>query len=827
MSPQDRYVQVILPLAVEGTFTYRVPESLVNQVAVGSRVLVSFGRKRMYAAVVRSRSAAPPEGIRPKSLSLLLDDAPVVNEHQLQLWDWMASYYMSTPGEVMRAALPSGLRPESESRIRINTGFDDAAALDPTERLLFEVVKDRGELTLREIEMTGISRNPVGILKKLVETGAVEVNEFVRSSVSRKVNRYIRVAEEHDSEEAINRLFNRIARSQRQTEILDRFLRLAAGPEPWRPGSMVLKSELTRIKGGAAALRAMINKGYLEQVEREELGPAEGVSPDGSRVPHVLNDEQQVALDRIRTRFGDHQAVLLHGITSSGKTEIYSHLIKEVLDRGDQVLYLLPEIAITAQIIERMRSIFGKRVGVYHSRYSDSERVHVYRNLLGWTDEEPYQLVIGVRSAIFLPFRSLGLIVIDEEHETTYKQHDPSPRYHARDSAQILALYHGARVLLGTATPSFETLYNARNGKYGYVSLAIRFGKVQEPELILANTREATKKKQMVSHFTPQLMEGIRSTLSRGEQVILFQNRRGYSNYLVCDDCGHVPKCSRCDVSLTFHMQSGKLECHYCGQRQQMPGACPSCRETNLKMKGFGTEKIEEEIALLFEGIRVGRLDTDTARTVRGYGRVIREFEEGRTDLLIGTQMLSKGLDFGNVGLVGVLDADSMMNFPDFRSFERSFQLISQVSGRSGRRETRGRVVIQTGDPDHPVIRHIMRNDYEGLYREQMEERELFGYPPFRRLIRISFRHRIPSILDAATELAGRELKTIFSSRVFGPQYPPVRKVQNYHIKQIILKIERDASYERARTLLRETLEDVTSNEVYRAVRISVDVDPY
>ena len=827
MSQKASYVQVVLPLAVEGTYTYRVPESLVDQVTEGSRVLVSFGKKRIYAGVVRSSSSAPPEGITPKAVSQVLDDAPIANQQQLQLWDWMASYYVCTTGEVMRAALPSGLRPESESRIRFNHAFEDLAGLDSTERLLIEVVKDQGELTLRELEMTGISRNPVGILKKLVETGAVEVNEFVRRTVSRKVNRYIRVKEEHDSEASINRIFDQVGRSQRQTELLDRFLLLSAGAEPYRQGSMVLRRDLTGIKGGASSLRTLIKKGFLEEVEREELGSGMQFQQEQVREPHLLNSDQQAALDQIRSHFRDHQAVLLHGVTSSGKTEIYSHLIREVLDRGEQVLYLLPEIALTAQIIERMRSIFGSRVGVYHSRYSDSERVHVYRNLLGWTDEEPYQLMIGVRSAIFLPFRSLGLIVIDEEHETTYKQHDPAPRYHARDSAQILALYHGARVLLGTATPSFETLYNARSGKYGYTTLLTRFGNVRDPELLLANTREALKKKQMISHFTPQLMEGIRTTLRNGEQVILFQNRRGYSNYLVCEDCGHVPRCSRCDVSLTYHMQSGKLECHYCGEKQLLPGSCPSCHETNLKMKGFGTEKIEQEIALLFEGIRVGRLDTDTARTVRGYERVIRDFEEGRTDLLIGTQMLSKGLDFDNVGLVGILDADSMMNFPDFRSFERSFQLISQVSGRSGRREKRGKVIVQTGDPDHPVIRYIMSNDYEGLYREQMEERELFGYPPFRRLIRVSFRHRIPSILDAATELAGRELKAIFSSRVFGPQYPPVRKVQNYHIKQIILKIERDASYERARTLLRETLEDVISNEVYRAVRISVDVDPY
>jgi primosomal protein N' (replication factor Y) len=466
-------------------------------------------------------------------------------------------------------------------------------------------------------------------------------------------------------------------------------------------------------------------------------------------------------------------------------------------------------------------------VGVYHSRYSDSERVHVYRNLLGLTDEQPYGVIIGVRSAIFLPFSNLGLVVIDEEHETTFKQHDPAPRYHARDSAQVLALYHGAKVLMGTATPSFESLYNARSGKYGFASIGGRFGDVEKPEVIVASTREATRRKQMVSHFTPPMMQGIRDALKEGEQVILFQNRRGYSHYIVCNDCGEIPKCRRCDVSLTYHRSVGKLECHYCGHRENMPGACPSCKGTNMSMKGFGTEKIEDEISLVFEGIRVGRLDTDTARSARGYEKVIREFERGRLDVLIGTQMISKGLDFENVSLVGILDADSMLHFPDFRAFERSFQLISQVSGRAGRREKRGRVVIQTMDPGHPVIRQILEDDYEGLYREQMEERQAFGYPPFTRMIRVSFRHRVPSILDGATDMVARQLKEIFSTRVFGPQYPPVRKVQHTFIKQIILKIEREASYERAKELLGGVLHKTMVGEVYRSVRISVDVDPY
>jgi primosomal protein N' (replication factor Y) len=529
----------------------------------------------------------------------------------------------------------------------------------------------------------------------------------------------------------------------------------------------------------------------------------------------------------VREQFKTFQTVLLQGVTSSGKTELYVHLIREQIEQGKQVLYLLPEIALTAQIIERVQQFFGNRVGVYHSRYSDTERVYVYRNLLGLTDKDPFDVIIGVRSAIFLPIRNLGLVIIDEEHETTFKQHDPAPRYHARDSAQVLALYHGAKVLMGTATPSFESLYNARNGKYGFAYIGGRYGDVQKPEVILANVREATHRKQMVSHFTPELVKGIGEALENGEQVILFQNRRGYSHYIVCNDCSEIPKCKRCDVSLTYHRISRKLECHYCGHKENMPTACPSCAATSMTMKGFGTEKIEDEIALVFEGVRVGRLDTDTARSRKGAEKVLSDFGEGRLDVLVGTQMISKGLDFAHVTLVGILDADSMLHFPDFRAFERSYQLISQVSGRAGRRKKQGKVVIQTMDPDHPVIRFICNDDYDTLFTEQMEERQVFGYPPFTRMIRVTFRHKIPSILDGATDLVGRNLKEVFSTRVFGPQYPPVRKIHNTFIKQIILKIERDASYERAKTLLAEVLKNTLNNEIYRSIRVSVDVDTF
>lgn len=825
MSGSDLYVQVILPLAVEGLYTYQVPEALKKRVRPGSRVLVSFGKKKIYSAIVRSLVRQPPQEFQAKNILDLLDDLPLLSEPQLALWDWISDYYMCTPGEVMRAALPSGIRPESESRVRYNQRFEEEGVMDQKERLLLEVVKDQGEVTIGDLQMTEVPGNPVKLLKQLVEKGAVEINEFVRQESPQKIVLYLQFSELFRTEEALHQLLDQLVRAPRQKELVERMLsRTGTGKK--NLGTMLKKKELVKEAGDSNAIATLVKKGVLEQLEREELGK-DDLENHSTCQPVRLETAQQKGLENIREQFSIHQAVLLHGVTSSGKTEIYIHLIREMLDQGKQVLYLLPEIALTTQIIRRISRIFGSRVGVYHSRYSDSQRVHVYRNLLGLTDEESYGVVIGVRSAIFLPFRKLGLIIVDEEHETSYKQHDPAPRYHARDTAQVLALHHNARVLMGTATPSFETLHNARTKKYGYVRLDSRFGKVDPPKIILADIKTATKRKQMVSHFTPELHKAIKDTLAAGEQFILFQNRRGFSNYIVCNDCDHIPKCRRCDVSLTYHRISAKLECHYCGHKENMPQACPSCGSTHMRMKGFGTEKIEDELPLVFEGIRVGRLDTDTARSLNRTRSMFHQFEEGKLDVLVGTQMLSKGLDFSNVSLVGVLDADQMLHFPDFRAFERSFQLINQVSGRAGRRKKQGKVIIQTTDPSHPVIQSLCSGDYEGLYADQMEERELFGYPPFRRMVRISFRHKIPSILDGATEQVARELKQIFSNRVLGPQYPPVRKTHNYFQKQIILKIEKEASYERARELLKDVLQGLSGNEVYRSVRFSIDVDPY
>lgn len=825
MSGQELYAQVILPLAVEGLFTYVVPGELQGRIVAGSRVLVSFGKKRIYSAIVRSVHNETPDGFQPKKILELLDDFPIASSEQLALWDWIAAYYMCTPGEVMRAALPSGLRPESESKVRYNYRYEDEVVLDQHERLLLDVVKDQGEVTIGDLQLAEVSKNPVNLLKQLVEKGAVEINEFMRQGASQKSVAYIRFSEDFRTEEALHALLDKLGRAPRQKKFVEQLLVLN-GTDSRELETAQRKSEVIKEPADAGAVTSLIKRGVLEQFVKEELGQNPENTPLHGRA-NPLNEEQQLGYEKIKEQFSSHQTVLLHGVTSSGKTELYIQLIGEMLEQGKQVLYMLPEIALTTQIIQRVRRVFGARVGVYHSRYSDSDRVFVYRNLMGLTDDETYGVVIGVRSAIFLPFKNLGLIIIDEEHETTYKQHDPAPRYHARDTAQVVALHHNAKVLMGTATPSFESLHNARTNKFGYVTLASRFGNVESPEIVMADIKVATKRKQMVSHFTPQLMESIKAALEAKEQVILFQNRRGFSHYIVCNQCDHIPKCDYCDVSLTYHRTSGKLECHYCGQKRPMPQACPSCGATDMTMKGFGTEKIEDELPLIFEGIRVGRLDTDTARSLNRTRTMINQFEEGKLDLLIGTQMLSKGLDFSNVTLVGVLDADQMLHFPDFRAFERSFQLISQVSGRAGRRKKRGKVIVQTMDPTHPVIQYILNNDYEGLYADQMEERQIFGYPPFRRMIRINFRHKIPSILDGATDLIARDLKTVFSSRVLGPQYPPVRKTHNMFQKQIILKIEREASYERAKELLKEVLSSLARNEVFRSVRISVDVDPH
>ncbi|MFZ5940715.1 MAG: replication restart helicase PriA [Bacteroidota bacterium] len=818
---RNLFADVILPLALDGGFSYRVPEEFHSRIAVGMRVEVQFGRKRIYTALVRHLHSDPPT-VEAKDILSLLDDHPLVNELQIQFWDWISDYYMCTTGEVMNAALPAGLKPESESRVRLNPGFREWLDLTREEQLIMDVVETAGEITIEKLAASGKERNLMSLIRSLVEKQAIVLNEVFTEKVKQPVAVYVVLNDDWKEEKRFTEVYDALSRAPRQQELLAAFSELSgffSGGE----SDSVERSILLRDRT-AAALNALVKRGLFRFERRERTAhPEESVR----QKPKKLSTAQSKALESIREQHRAMQTVLLYGVTSSGKTELYIHLIRETIRSGKQALYLLPEIALTTQIIARLKNVFGDEVGIYHSRFTDAERVRVYRNLAGLGPDAPYRVILGVRSAVFLPFRDLGLVIVDEEHESTFKQFDPAPRYHARDSVNILAMFHNAKVLLGSATPSFESWYNVKTGKYGLVRLDKRYGDTLLPAVILSDVREATRKKQMQSLFTPLLLDGIREAVGAGKQVILFQNRRGYSNYLWCPSCNYIPRCKKCDVSLTYHKHRHELVCHYCGGAEKVPPHCPDCGDGHFQMKGFGTEKVEDELGLLIPGIRVARLDTDVARSRSSYERIISEFSERKLDVLVGTQLVSKGLDFEHVTLVGILDADSMMNFPDFRAFERSFQLMMQVSGRAGRREEQGKVIIQTGDVAHPVILNMLGQDYERMFEEQMPERKQFSYPPYTRLIRLTLRHQVPSFVDAAALYLAGELKSVFGPRVLGPQPPSAGRRYGLYHQEILVKIERNASFERARQLISGIIGNMANGPVHKAVKVIPDVDPY
>ncbi len=760
------YAQIIIPLGVKGTFTYKVLPEHASLAKPGMRVMVQFGKKKMYSGIILEIHQNKPDHFIPKPVISFLDEQPLVNETQLQFWDWISSYYMCNIGEVMHAALPHGLKLQSGSDQQVIETYKpkQVSCLDLNPDLL-------DERKLSEV-MDGLKRAPA------------------------------------------------------QLHALEEFLHLSGKFGEKKETTDVRQQDLTAAKVTSATIKSLVKKEILHQYsvtvsrihhEKDVLQVVE---------PFPLTIDQDRALKEVRQLFKTLPAVLLHGVTSSGKTEIYIHLIQEQIDKGKQVLYLLPEIALTTQIIGRLKHHFGDKIGIYHSKYTDDERVEVYRNLAGLAEKKPYDIILGVRSAVFLPFKRLGLIIIDEEHENTYKQFDPAPRYNARDAATILGLYTGAKMILGTATPSFESYYNAKTNKYGLVELKERYGKIALPEIVIADVKQAKKRKQLKSHFTPELLSSMEETLENGKQVILFQNRRGYSNYLQCGDCGSILKCKQCDVSLTYHKFKGEMVCHYCENRMKVPRQCPECAQPALSMRGFGTEKIEDELSIFFPEAKVGRLDLDNIRSRKGFEKLMDDFDRGTLHILVGTQLVTKGLDFDNVALVGILDADSMLNFPDFRAFERSFQLMTQVSGRAGRRAERGKVVIQTQDAKHPVIQRVLANDYHNFYAEQIAERQMFKYPPIVRFIRITLRHEVPPILDGGALFLARELREIFGNRILGPQYPPVNKTHGKFIKQILMKIEKESSFERAKNLTAELLEILSLNPIYKKIHVTVDVDP-
>ena len=814
-----KYADVILPLPLENSYTYSIPSDLEQAVIPGCRVIVHFGKKRYYTAIVMDvHECGIDSQYETKEIYALLDATPVLRRPQLRFWKWIASYYLCKLGDVYKAALPSGLKLESETAVTYNEDFEADGSLRPNEQAVLDAFTGVLKLTVSELEKKTGLRNVVPVVASLMAKGAVEVSEELKRGFMPKMQTFIRLAEVYKDEEKLQAVFADFKRAKKQEHLLICFLELSHALNPALVRELSKKELLENCGCSPAILDGVLKRGVLESYEKE-VGRLQ-VPVCRLQPLNPLSEAQRKAYGEIHDIFREKEVCLLHGVTSSGKTEVYVWLIDEVLKMGRQVLYMLPEIAITTQITERLAKLFGDKLLVYHSKFSDNERVEVWNRLLH--TGEP-MLVLGVRSSLFLPFKDLGPIIIDEEHENTYKQQDPAPRYHARNAALVLAGMHGAKTLLGSATPSIDSYFNATIGKYGLVELTTRYGDRLMPEILTVDIKELRRKKIMKDTlFSPVLVEKLSEALGKGEQVILFQNRRGFAPVIECKECGWVPHCVNCDVSLTYHKFRNELVCHYCGYKIQLPHHCPECQSPELRTMGFGTEMVEEEIATLFPSAKVERLDFDTARTRAAYERIIADFEKGKTQILIGTQMLSKGLDFGNVSVVGILNADSLMNFPDFRAHERAFQLMVQVSGRAGRRDKRGTVVLQTSQ----LIRMVERFAYKEMVRLQLGERSMFRYPPYYRLIVIVLRSRNDSILQELSVLYAENLRRRLGERVLGPVTPPITRVQTLHIRKIVLKIEIAAAIAPVREILESVHTEMQRYLPFKQLIVHYDVDP-
>lgn len=824
------FASILLPLAVPGTFTYTVPPELAQRVSRGSRVVVQFGARRYYTGIVTALSAENPQpGIKLKPITDIADERPVVLERQIAFWQWIAQYYMCTPGEVMKAALPTGLKLESETLLVRNDDFPaEEAEWTDRERSIWLRMESSKPCTVQELEKQWKEAGLMRPMRRLTEMGAVVVRESLATAYKPRTVTHVRLTDDYFHEERLNALLDTLRRAPAQEALLLRYLDLSASAAALTLHNqslvrLVTKRELCPTAQGQSALAALRVKGVLEvyQVETTRLkAPDEELSKLGVK---PLSDEQRRALDEIRQSFTEKGVCLLHGVTSSGKTEVYTHLIRQTIDEGRQVLYLVPEIALTTQLTSRLARAFGAEMGVYHSKYPDAERVELWRKQLS---EHPYPLILGVRSSLFLPFHNLGLIIVDEEHETSYKQTEPAPRYHARDAAVVLAHQAGARVLLGSATPSLESYHNAGTGKYGLVEMLHRFSGVEMPYIEVADVKELRRRKEMKSPFSPRLADEVRRALGSGAQAILFQNRRGYSPVLECKACGWVPRCTKCDVSLTYHQKIGKLVCHFCGSAYDVPKQCPACGESHLRDMGYGTEKIEAAAAAIFPEARIERMDLDTTRSRTAYDDIIGRFARGETNLLIGTQMVTKGLDFDRVSVVGILNADQMLNVPDFRATERTYQMLSQVAGRAGRRGSRGRVILQTRQADNPVVAQIVRGDYRAMYSSQMLERRQFRFPPACRLINIYLKHRNEDVVAHAAAHYAALLRPFFKDDLLGPDRPLVSRVQLLYIRKIVLKVSQQLTPDSVRRTLLSARDVVWGFKVYKGVQIYFDVDP-
>ncbi|MDB5023474.1 MAG: priA [Mucilaginibacter sp.] len=813
------FVEVILPLAIAKNYTYRVPFELNDMVGIGKRVVVQFGKSKLYTAIISAIATQAPEKYEAKYLMEVLDDRPVVTMQQLQFWQWLAEYYMCNIGEVMNAALPSALKLASETKIALNKDFEfEKSSLHDKEYLIVEALELQPELTVGDIVKLLGQKTVMPILKSLFEKNIINISEQVSERYKPRKRTFITLNPIYHGQDNLKELFPILEkRAPKQADALLAYIKLA------RYQKNISKNELIEQSGaGDASIKSLIEKEIF--IAEEKNVSRLYVDEEEFSSDFLLSESQQDALIDIKQQFEQKDVVLLHGVTSSGKTQIYIRLIENMINAGKQVLYLLPEIALTTHIVERLRQYFGSSIGVYHSRFNDNERVEVWQKVLN----HEYKVVLGARSSVFLPFEQLGLIIVDEEHETSYKQFDPAPRYNARDAAIYLANRYEAKVVLGSATPSFETYYNARLHKYGLVELSERFGGVELPKTEVVSVTEETKKKTMQSHFTSVLMEDMKKALANKEQVILFQNRRGYAPLLICKICAYTPKCINCDVSLTYHKSSGKLHCHYCGYKEEAPSICPACGSTHLEYKGFGTEKVEDELSMLLPQARITRMDLDTTRSRNSLQNILNDLEEKKIDILVGTQMVAKGLDFSDITVIGIINADSLLKYPDYRANERSFQMLAQVSGRAGRRGKQGKVVIQTYDPHHRVIKQVIENDYQDLYLTEMAERKSFKYPPFYRIINLDIKHKNPEVLYNQAAYLATELRKNFGDRVIGPEYPLVGRIRNYYIKSIMLKFEKDGiSINRVKTLIRDVILQFQTTKLSKGSIVQPDVDPY
>lgn len=818
------YIDVLLPLPLANWYTYSLPESLEGQVQTGSRVIVSFGRKKFYTALVANVHYCPPEGYEIKDVTEVLDTRPILLPQQFRLWKWMASYYLCTMGDVYKAALPSGMKLESETIVTANPDYEATTPLAPREQQVLDLLAQDPEQCITQLEKrTDATRNILPVINSLLAKGAISVKEELKRNYKPKTEIRVKLSPDCQTEERLHQLFDELGRAPKRLALLMKYLELSGFFTDKASLREVSKKELlTRADATPTIFNGLVEKGifetYLYEVGRLDREQTRTVAIN------PLNPAQQAAYDAILSHFREKNVCLLHGVTSSGKTEIYIHLIRQAIENGQQVLYLLPEIALTTQITERLKRVFGGRIGIYHSKFPDAERVEIWQKQL--RPEGHYDIILGVRSSVFLPFHNLGLIIVDEEHETTYKQQDPAPRYHARDTAIMLASIYGAKVLLGTATPSIDSYHNALAGKYGLVTLNERYKDIRLPEIRIVDIKELARKKMMNGPFSPELLAAVRQALERHEQVILFQNRRGFAPMIECKVCGWVPKCKNCDVSLTYHKGLNQLTCHYCGYTYAVPRSCPACGSVELVNRGFGTEKIEDNIREIFPDAKVARMDLDTTRSRSAYERIIADFEAGKTHILIGTQMVSKGLDFDHVSVVGILNADNMLNYPDFRAHERAFQLMAQVAGRAGRRDKRGLVILQTKSPDLPVIHQVVTNDYKQMYEDQTAERQLFHYPPFCRFIYVYLKHRKEDVVTQAADTLAAWLRTAFGDKVLGPDKPPVGRIQMLFIKKIVIKLDLNMSGTKVRDYLLSVQRQLIEDERFRSLVVYYDVDP-